>query len=144
MSSIRLVNFAYFSDKESRLITAGIDGVFSFNFNYQGKYSPILAAQIDQDGRNINVKLDDKVPLEKMCIWVKGLKVDPKNDIIASWNQGKMCFNYLTGTRAGKLIFLLKDLTGSENSITDVLINLDYRYFHTGTSTGQIYVWKYS
>ena len=44
MSSIRLVNFAYFSDKEGRLITAGIDGVFSFNFNYQGKYTPILAA----------------------------------------------------------------------------------------------------
>jgi predicted phosphatase len=47
MSSIRLVNFAYFSDKDSRLITAGIDGVFIFHFNYQGKYAPLLAAQID-------------------------------------------------------------------------------------------------
>jgi WD40 repeat protein len=83
------------------------------------------------------------MPLEKMCIWVKGLAVDPKNDIIVSWNQGKMCFNHLAGTKAGKLIFTLKDLTSPENSITDVLINLDYRYFHTGTSTGQILVWKY-
>ena len=76
------------------------------------------------------------MPLEKMCIWVKGLAVDPKNDIIVSWNQGKMCFNHLSGSKAGKLIFSLKDLTSKGNSITDVLINLDYRYFHTGTSTG--------
>jgi len=60
MSSIRLVNFAYFSDKDNRLITAGIDGVFIFNFNYQGKYAPLLAAQIDQEGKHISVKLDGK------------------------------------------------------------------------------------
>jgi hypothetical protein len=60
MSSIRLVNFAYFSDKDNRLITAGIDGVFIFNFNYQGKYAPLLAAQIDQEGKHISVKLDNK------------------------------------------------------------------------------------
>jgi len=54
-----------------------------------------------------------------------------------------MAFNYLSGSKAGKLIFGLKDLTGPENAITDVLINLDYRYFHTGTSTGQILIWKY-
>jgi hypothetical protein len=41
------------------------------------------------------------------------------------------------------LIFSLKDLTGPEVSITDILINLENRYFHTGTSTGQILVWKY-
>ena len=54
-----------------------------------------------------------------------------------------MCFNHLSGSKAGKLIFCLKDLTSPETAITDVLINLDYRYFHTGTSTGQILVWKY-
>lgn len=153
MSSIRLVNFAYFSDKDNRLITAGIDGVFIFTFNYQGKYAPLLAAQIDQEGRHISVKLENKAPLEKMCIWVKGLKVDAKNDIIVSWGHSyslsgayskeAMCFNHLSGSKAGKLIFCLKDLTSTENAITDVLINLDYRYFHTGTSTGQILVWKY-
>ena len=41
------------------------------------------------------------------------------------------------------MIFMVKDLTTPEIVITDVLINLDYRYFHTGTSTGQILVWKY-
>ena len=78
-----------------------------------------------------------------MCIWVKGLKVDEKNEIIISWNQGKLCFNHLSGSEAGKLIFSLKDLTGPEISITDVIINMENRYFHTGTSTGQILVWKY-
>ena len=44
MSAIRLVNFAYFIDKEDRLVTAGIDGVFIFDFKYQSKYAPLLAA----------------------------------------------------------------------------------------------------
>ena len=44
MSAIRLVNFAYFVDKEARLVTAGIDGVFIFDFNYISKYAPLLAA----------------------------------------------------------------------------------------------------
>lgn len=34
MSSIRLVSFASFYDKESKLITAGIDGVFIFDIHY--------------------------------------------------------------------------------------------------------------
>lgn len=74
---------------------------------------------------------------------LKGLKVDDKNDIIVSWNANKMCFNHLSGERAGSLIFALKDLVSPENAITDVLINLDYRYFHTGTTSGDILVWKY-
>lgn len=41
MSSIRLVSFAMFYDEKNKLITAGIDGVFMFDFCYNGKYSPI-------------------------------------------------------------------------------------------------------
>jgi WD40 repeat protein len=143
LASIRLVNFVYFNDKDDTVITGGIDGVFVFRFNYQSKYKPMLAVQIDQEGKHIKVSLEDKRPLEKMCIWVKGLKVDEKNEIIMSWNQNKLCFNHLNGSRAGNLIFSLKDLTGPEVSITDVVINMENRYFHTGTSTGQIIVWKY-
>jgi hypothetical protein len=40
MSSIRLVNHALFYDEEDKLITAGIDGVFIFDFLYKGKYEP--------------------------------------------------------------------------------------------------------
>ncbi len=40
LSSIRLVNFAEFMDQESKLITAGIDGIFIFDFEYKGKYDP--------------------------------------------------------------------------------------------------------
>jgi WD40 repeat protein len=48
-----------------------------------------------------------------------------------------------TPSKAGKLLFTVKDLTSPEVAITDVLINLDYRYFHTGTSVGHILVWKF-
>jgi hypothetical protein len=40
MSTIRLVNFAEFHDSKDKLITAGIDGVFIFDFYYKGKYDP--------------------------------------------------------------------------------------------------------
>ena len=143
MSSIRLVNFVHFNDADDTVITAGIDGAFVFKFNYQSKYKPLLAVQIDQEGKHIKLSLENKTPLEKMCIWVKGLKVDEKNEIIITWNQSKLCFNHLTGSKAGKLIFQLKDLTSPDISITDVVINMENRYFHTGTSTGQIIVWKY-
>lgn len=163
MSSIRLVNFAYFDDRSGSLITAGIDGVFIFDFNYQGKYLPALATQIDKEGKHITVSLENKRPLEKMCIWVKGLRIDVKNSIIVSWNEHWICFNHMpekkntkrdieddldlkcdeAPSKAGKLLFTVKDLTSPEVAITDVLINLDYRYFHTGTSVGHILVWKF-
>jgi hypothetical protein len=40
MSAIRLVNFVEFYDKEGKLVTAGIDGIFIFDFAYKGKYDP--------------------------------------------------------------------------------------------------------
>ena len=47
MSMIRLVNFVDFFDKENKLITGGIDGIFLFDVKYEGKYEPQQAAQID-------------------------------------------------------------------------------------------------
>ena len=43
-SDIRLVNSAYFVDEESRLVTAGNEGVFIFDFKYNSKYAPKLAS----------------------------------------------------------------------------------------------------
>jgi hypothetical protein len=40
MSSIRLVNFAVFNEKDDQLIVGGINGVFVYDFNYKSKYSP--------------------------------------------------------------------------------------------------------
>ena len=40
MSAIRLVNFVEFYDKTSKIITGGIDGLFVFDFKYEGKYEP--------------------------------------------------------------------------------------------------------
>lgn len=44
MSVIRLVKFIQFHDELDMLITASINGVFMFKFDYQGKYPPKLAA----------------------------------------------------------------------------------------------------
>lgn len=37
---IRLINFAYFYEKESKFVTAGIDGCFIFDFIVKSKYEP--------------------------------------------------------------------------------------------------------
>lgn len=57
----------------------------------------------------------------------------------------KNAIDEITGqpSKAGKLIFTSKELTTPEVEITDVLVNLDYRYYHTGTSIGHILVWKF-
>jgi hypothetical protein len=74
------------------LITGGINGVFIFNFNYQGKYPPRLAAQVDMKGTYIKISLLNPQPVEKMLQWCKGLKVDAKSGLIISWNADKHQF----------------------------------------------------
>jgi len=61
MSAIRLVNFVEFYDKQSKLVTAGIDGIFIFDFQYKGKYDPKHAAIIDPEGKSIEIALKNKV-----------------------------------------------------------------------------------
>lgn len=117
-----------------------------FDFDYKSKYSPKQAAQIDQDGRHINIKLENKKEIEKssdLCDWVKGLKLDLKNDIIISWNKENLCFHHLSGLKAGKLLFYVKDLQSKESEITDVLINMDYRYYYISTTLGHVCVFKF-
>lgn len=77
---IRLINFAYFyeNDKESRLITAGIDGCCMFDFEVICKYDAKQALLLDPEGHSMDFKLGPKIKLEKMPLWIKGLKVDEK------------------------------------------------------------------
>ncbi len=79
MSAISLIKFIEFHDDDSKLITAGIEGIFIFDFVYQGKYDPKHAAQIDPEGKSIVIFLKNKVGLEKMIKWPKGLKIDLAN-----------------------------------------------------------------
>ena len=51
---IRLINFAYFYEKESKLITAGIDGCFMFDFIVECKYEPKQAILLDPDGTTMS------------------------------------------------------------------------------------------
>ena len=76
MSMIRLVNHVVFYDEKSLLITAGINGVSIFDFDYQGKYPPKLAAQVDMKGTYIKIKLLNQQPIEAQLEWCKGLKID--------------------------------------------------------------------
>ena len=73
-----------------------------------------------------------------MPLWIKGLKVSVKQNMIFSWSQLKVCFNDLNG----KILFRYKKLTSYEDHITDIFVSEKYRYFVTSTFSGQIIVWK--
>lgn len=55
MSAVRLINFAHFNDKQDQVIIAGIEGVNIYKFRYISKYQPRLAANIDQEGKYIEI-----------------------------------------------------------------------------------------
>jgi len=141
MSHLRLVNHAQFYDEKDLLVTAGIDGVFVFNFDYRGKYTPALAIQVDPKGIYIKIQLLNKQPVQDMLDWCKGLKVDTKANMMITWNWQMVSMNELT--QQAPLIRQFKDLCGDEEKILDVIVFSEYRYFVTGTTTGNIYVFKY-
>ena len=118
------------------MVTAGIDGIFIFDFAYKGKYDPHHAAAIDPEGKSIEIQLKNKQPMEKMLMWAKGLKVDLKHELIISWSQTRLSFNHL---KNGSLQYSFKDITASENHISAVMVVLSpYKYFITGTVQGQV------
>jgi len=75
-NELSTVNFVHFNDKQEQLVTAGIKGLLIFNFRYQGKYNPKLAAQHDKQGKNINIYLFKKRLLDPTTLWIKGMKID--------------------------------------------------------------------
>ena len=83
---IRLIHFAYFDDKESKLITAGIDGCFMFDFKVICKYEPKQAVLLDPEGNTMEFELGVKVKIEKSPRWIKGLKVDEREGCIFTWS----------------------------------------------------------
>lgn len=102
---VRLIKFAYFIElpytegedgdvRKGKLITAGIDGCFIFEFEIKCKYDPERAVLLDPEGHTMTFSLGEKIKLEKM--WVKGMKVDEKEGIIFLWSQTKTCFNDLS------------------------------------------------
>jgi WD40 repeat protein len=135
---VRLVHFAYFYEKKSTLITAGIDGCYMFKININSKYEPKQALNLDPSGKFFFPEIGPKTKLEKMPLWVKGLKVMESLDFIFTWSQLKSCFNGLDG----KLKYKYNQLTSPEDLITDVIVNEEYKYFLTSTHSGMIIVWK--
>ena len=55
MASLSQVKQAHFYDEKDQLITGGVRGVFIHSFDYSGKYTPKMAAQVDQKGLYINI-----------------------------------------------------------------------------------------
>ena len=100
MANVQLVNHAQFFDEQDLLVTAGIRGVFVFDFKYRGKYEPKLAALIDPKGRYIEIDLLNERMIENNQKWMKGLSLDTKNKIIISWNHSFVTFNDITPTSA--------------------------------------------
>ena len=135
---VRLVNFAYFYEEKSLLITGGIDGCHMFKFDVISKYEPKQAMLLDPEGQFFSAALGPKIKMEKMPLWIKGLKVNTKQNVIFSWSQLKVCFNDLSG----KILFRYKKLTSYEDCITDIFVSEKYKYFVTSTQSGQIIVWK--
>lgn len=144
---VRLINYAYFHEAESMFITAGIDGCFMFKFNVTSKYDPKQAVLLDPDGKTMSFTIGAKIKLEKMPLWVKGLKVDTNlriescQGVIFTWSQLKTCFNELAN---GKNLFKFKSLTTYEDYITDLILSEEFKYFITSTHFGHIFVWKLS
>ena len=135
---MRLVHFAYFYEDKSTLITAGIDGCFMFKLKIMNKYEPKQAMLLDPEGNFFQAELGPKIKLKKMPLWVKGLKVVEKQNIIFTWSQLKACFNDMDG----EILFRYKKLTTYEDYITDMIVSEKYKYFVTSTFTGNVIVWK--
>jgi WD40 repeat protein len=93
---------------------------------------------LDPEGNHFDAELGPKIPLEKMPLWIKGLKVSEKQNLIFTWSQLKACFNDLEG----KNLFRYKKLTNYEDIITDVLVSEKFKYFITSTLSGSVIIWK--
>ncbi len=94
---------------------------------------------LDPDGKTLEFELGPKIKLEKMPLWIKGLKVDDQQGIIFTWSQLKTCFNDISD---GHLLFKYKSLSTYEDYITDLIISEEFKYFLTSTYFGHIFVWK--
>lgn len=128
------------------MITAGIDGCYIYNFEVKCKYDPKQAILLDPDGKSMSFKLERITHLAEMDDWVKGLKIDAKENLIYAWNQESVCFYTLLKTQEhaqGALIRKYSDLTIKEDFITDMLFYFDYKVFITATQFGHLFVWKY-
>ena len=138
-----LVNFAFCHDDEKKIVLGTIDDVCIMDLVYKSNHKPALDAKIDPMGRHIDVgfanaklietSMKGKVGSEKILDWVKGMRVDTANDVIMSWSVKRLTFSHLSASRAGKLVFEVAGLLPSENSITDVILSSEYRYYLTGT-----------
>ena len=84
------------------------------------------------------------------------MRIDEPNKIIITWTHNMVSFNHLRGRKSvaegivsalvyqpGDLIVQIRDITETDEKITDVLVFSDYRYFVTSTNEGNICVWKY-
>lgn len=136
---VRLVNFIYFWEEESKIITAGVGGCYWFDFYVKTKYEPKQALLLDPEGKNMEFEIGNKLHINKSLLWIKGLKIDEAENMIFSWSQKYTCFNLLEdGTRVARY----EELTTYEDYITDLIISDEFKYFITSTMFGQIYVWK--
>ena len=83
---VRLVHFAHFYESKSTLITAGIDGCYMFPIKINSKYESKQALNLDPGAKFYFPEIGTKTKLEKMPLWVKGLKVIESLNFIFTWS----------------------------------------------------------
>ena len=76
-----------------------------------------------------------------MMEWCKGLRVDPKANVMITWDWEVVTMNSLT--HSAPLVKQFRDLCDKDEKILDVLVFSEYRYFVAATTEGNIYVFKY-
>ena len=94
-----------------------------FNFKYEGRYHPKLAANVDIKGLNINISILNEKPVQDNINWTKGLVPDYKNDVIIWWTDEVLSINKMS---TGLTICQHSDLYDREEKILDALLFVNY------------------
>jgi WD40 repeat protein len=137
----RQINHCQFFEQESRLVTAGVDGVLVFQFDVKRTQPPSVAVKLDPHGKSLTIKLRQLYVLEDSPKWVQRVRIDTDSKVFISWTFDTVCFHNLAN---GKRIRFCKDIgcDRETNRITDVALSQKYRYFLVASSQGQLNLWK--
>jgi hypothetical protein len=57
-----------------------------FEFIIKCKYDPKQAVLLDPEGNTMSFQLGEKQKVDKMPLWIKGMKVDEKEGCIYTWS----------------------------------------------------------
>lgn len=148
----RLINQCYFYEKESLLVTAGVDGCYFFQLQITCRYSPGMAIKLDPRSAGTSITLLGSFKAELPAnFWIEGIQIDSHAQIMALWRDQTALFFSLTqvaSSRDTKMPvqsdYHINQLCQLEDKINHLIISKKYNYFITGSNVGELAVWKFS